>query len=55
MKKPAENITVTTIGNTVIKVSDKYAARSPEEVEQILHRIAARAQQELSRLPPKRE
>ena len=55
MNESAEIITVKTIGNTVVKVSDKYIARAPEEVERILHRIAVRAQQELSRLSPKRE
>ena len=49
MKEPAENITVATIENTVVKVSDKYVARSPEEIDKILRTIARKAQPELSK------
>jgi len=50
-----ENTKRVKIGNTRVILSDKYVARAPEEVERILRRIAVRAQQELSRLPLKRE
>ena len=55
MKEPAENFIRMRIGNTDVRLSDKYVVKTPEEVEQILRRIAARAQPELGRNPSKLE
>lgn len=44
-----ENIERVKIGNTRIAISDKYAARAPEEVDRILRNIARKAQPELSK------
>ena len=44
-----ENIERVKIGNTSITISDKYAARAPEEVDKILRIIARKAQPELSK------
>ncbi len=54
MKEPAENIIRMKIGNTDVRISDKYVVKTPETVEEILHRIAARAQPELGRKPHKK-
>lgn len=37
------------IGNTRVILSDKYATRSPEEIDKILRTIARKAQPELSK------
>ncbi len=43
VEKP-EPITIKKIGNSIIKISDAYCQKTPEEIERILRTIAKTAQ-----------
>lgn len=44
MKEKPEPVMIKKIGNSIIKISDAYCQKTPEEIDRILRKIAQIAQ-----------